>query len=81
MRWSLGGWAVTSHGVLQQPERAAVQEGETGDGWSPRHAASSERGVNGKGQLVDGNTRIMAGDHVVVFCLQGAIHKLDKYFS
>ena len=36
---------------------------------------------NGKGQLVDGNTRIMAGDHVVVFCLQGAIHKLDKYFS
>ena len=22
-----------------------------------------------------------AGDHVVVFCLQGAIHKLDKYFS
>lgn len=45
MRWSLGGWAVTSHGVLQQPERAAVQEGETGDGWSPRHAASSERGV------------------------------------
>ena len=36
---------------------------------------------NGKGQLVDGNTRIQAGDHVVVFCLQGAIHKLDKYFS
>jgi len=36
---------------------------------------------NGKGQLVDGNTIIQAGDHVVVFCLQGAIHKLDKYFS
>ena len=36
---------------------------------------------DGKGQLVDGNTRIMPGDHVVVFCLQGAIHKLDKYFS
>lgn len=36
---------------------------------------------NGKGQLVDGNTRIQAGDHVVVFCLQGAIHKLDRYFS
>ena len=36
---------------------------------------------DGKGQLVDGNTRIQAGDHVVVFCLQGAIHKLDKYFS
>ena len=36
---------------------------------------------DGKGQLVDGNTVIQAGDHVVVFCLQGAIHKLDKYFS
>ena len=36
---------------------------------------------DGEGQLVNGNTRIQAGDHVVVFCLQGAIHKLDKYFS
>lgn len=45
MRWSRGAWPVTSHGVLQQPEHAAVQEGETGDGWSPRRAASSERGV------------------------------------
>ena len=36
---------------------------------------------DGKGQMVDGNTRIQADDHVVVFCLQGAIHKLDKYFS
>ena len=36
---------------------------------------------DGEGQLVNGNTRIQAGDHVVVFCLQGAVHKLDKYFS
>ena len=36
---------------------------------------------DGEGQLVNGNTQIQAGDHVVVFCLQGAIHKLDKYFS
>ena len=36
---------------------------------------------DGEGQLVNGNTRIQAGDHVVVFCLQGVIHKLDKYFS
>ena len=36
---------------------------------------------DGKGQLVNGNTRIQAGDHVVVFCLQGALHKLDRYFS
>ena len=36
---------------------------------------------DGKGYLVDGNTRIQPGDHVVVFCLQGAMHKLDKYIS
>ncbi len=36
---------------------------------------------DGNGMLVGGNTRIQAGDHVVVFCLQGAMHKLDKYFS
>ena len=31
--------------------------------------------------LVTGSTQILPGDHVVVFCLQGAMHKLDKYFS
>jgi trk system potassium uptake protein TrkA len=36
---------------------------------------------DGQGMLVNGDTRIQAGDHVVVFCLQGVIHKLDKYFS
>lgn len=36
---------------------------------------------NGVGQLVQGNTRIMAGDHVVVFCLSGAIHKVEKLFN
>lgn len=36
---------------------------------------------DGVGQLVDGNTRIQAGDHVVVFCLNGAIHKVEKLFN
>lgn len=36
---------------------------------------------NGVGHLVQGNTRIQAGDHVVVFCLSGAIHKIEKLFS
>lgn len=36
---------------------------------------------NGLGQLVKGNTRLQAGDHVVVFCLNGSIHKIDKVFS
>ncbi len=36
---------------------------------------------NGKGQLVGGNTVIQGGDRVVMFCLNGAIHKFEKLFS
>ena len=36
---------------------------------------------NGNVMLVNGNTRFEAGDHVVVFCLAGAIHKVEKLFS
>lgn len=36
---------------------------------------------NGVGQLVNGDTRLMAGDKVVVFCLSGAIHKIEKMFG
>ena len=36
---------------------------------------------DGKGMLVNGNTQILPGDHVLVFCLSGAIHKIEKYFN
>lgn len=36
---------------------------------------------DGKGMLVNGNTQIHAGDHVVVFCLSGLIHKVEKLFN
>lgn len=36
---------------------------------------------DGKGMLVQGNTRIQPGDHVVIFCLNGAIHKVEKLFN
>lgn len=35
----------------------------------------------GVGHLVQGNTRIEAGDHVVVFSFSGYIHKVDKWFN
>ncbi len=35
----------------------------------------------GKGMLVGGDTVILPGDHVVVFCLSGALHKVEKLFS
>lgn len=36
---------------------------------------------NGKGSLVQGETQIQEGDRVVVFCLSGAIHKVEKLFN
>ena len=35
---------------------------------------------DGKGMLVGGRTQILPGDHVLVFCLAGSIHKIEKLF-
>ena len=31
--------------------------------------------------IVTGNTQILPGDHVVVFCLEGMIKTIEKYFN
>lgn len=36
---------------------------------------------DGKAMLINGNTTIRPGDIVVVFCLEGEIRKLDRYFK
>ncbi|MDE6152980.1 MAG: NAD-binding protein, partial [Muribaculaceae bacterium] len=36
---------------------------------------------NGRGMLVSGNTVFQPGDKVVVFCLSGHIHKIEKLFN
>lgn len=36
---------------------------------------------NGEGVVVMGNTQILPGDHVVVFCLSMMIKKIEKYFN
>lgn len=36
---------------------------------------------DGKGMLVSGMTVFQPGDEVVVFCLEGALHKIEKLFS
>lgn len=35
---------------------------------------------NDQGMLVDGQTRIMAGDHVLVFCLAGSLTRVERLF-
>ena len=34
-----------------------------------------------EGMLITGNTLIRPGDHVLVFCLQGALHKVERLFN
>ena len=36
---------------------------------------------DGRGMLVEGSTQIQGGDHVVIFCLAGAVHKIERLFS
>jgi trk system potassium uptake protein TrkA len=36
---------------------------------------------DGKPMMVEGDTQIQANDHVMVFCLDSAMHKLKKYFT
>ena len=36
---------------------------------------------NGVGTIVSGNTQIADNDHVLVFCLDTALHKLDRWFG
>lgn len=35
----------------------------------------------GRGMLINGRTRIKSGDVVVVFCLENAVQKIEKYFK
>lgn len=36
---------------------------------------------DGEGMLVKGDTRLQPGDHVVIFCLTGAFHKVEKFLA
>jgi len=36
---------------------------------------------NGKAELINGDTVIEAGDQVVVFCLNSAMHRIEDYFN
>ena len=36
---------------------------------------------DGKAYMIDGETLIQAGDHVVVFCLSSAMRKIEDYFN
>lgn len=47
----------------------------------PRCATIGGLVRDGVGQVVNGNTRIQAGDHVMIFCLSMTIKKIEKFFN
>ncbi|MEG1643006.1 MAG: Trk system potassium transporter TrkA [Bacteroidales bacterium] len=36
---------------------------------------------NGKGEIINGNTQIEANDHVLLFCVNDVLHKIEKLFN
>ncbi|MBR5962847.1 MAG: Trk system potassium transporter TrkA [Bacteroidaceae bacterium] len=62
-------------------EKARVTRGLVRDIDLPRGATFGGLVRDGVGMLVNGDTQIMAGDHVVVFCLDSMIQRLEKYFN
>lgn len=51
------------------------------DLWLPENVNIGGVIRNGKGHVVNGNTVIQPGDHVVIFCRAGGVRKLSKFFS
>lgn len=61
-------------------DKARVTKAPVKDLDLPRGATIGGLIRNREGMLVNGNTVIQPGDHVVVFCLDSMIKKLEKYF-
>ncbi len=47
----------------------------------PRCATIGGLVRDGEGHIVNGNTQIQAGDHVMMFCLSMTIKKIEKFFN
>lgn len=66
---------------LQVKEKARITRGMIKDLRLPYGMTLAAVIHDGVCSLVTGTTRIMPGDGVVVFCLNGTIHKVEKWFN
>ncbi len=84
--------ADTSNAKCLALADAEVAEIVIKDGWSSTRKAVKNLSLpdeltiagmvrHGQGLLVNGDTVLQSGDHVVVFCLSGSLHKLEKSFK
>ena len=61
-------------------EKAPVTRKAVKDLGLPKGVALGGLIRDGEGMLITGNTKIQAGDHVVVFCMGLMIKKIEKFF-
>lgn len=66
---------------LQVHEGAKITRHPVRELGLPREMTLAALARDGICYLVNGDTHIMAGDSVVVFCLNGFLHKIEKWFS
>ena len=66
---------------LEAHQGSKITRGPVMDLKLPREMTLAGLVRDGKGMLVTGRTEIQAGDHVLVFSLSGALHKIEKLFG
>lgn len=62
-------------------EGSRITQGKVKDIGLPKCATIGGLVRDGEGQVVNGNTQIQAGDHVMIFCLSMTIKKIEKFFN
>ena len=65
---------------IKAPEGARIVSRPISELALPREVTVAGLVRDGKGQLVEGRTRIMPGDHVVIFSVSGSIARIEKLF-
>lgn len=68
-------------GRLSVAEGSWLTGGQVRDLRLPRELTFAAMIREGRGELVTGSTRLRPGDEVIVFCLSGALHKVEKLFG
>lgn len=66
---------------LKVREGAKITKASVKDLRLPEGMTLAALSRDGRCEMVGGYTRILPGDYVVVFCLSGSIHKIEKWFS
>lgn len=66
---------------LEAHEGSKITQAAVKDLHLPRELTLGALIRGDKGMLITGSTVIQPGDHVLVFCLAGAIHKVEKLFN